>query len=344
VPLTVELLDSADRVGWDRFVEAHPRATIYHTTWWQDIVRSVFGHRPRHLVAREPTGELGGILPLFEIRGAGRPRLVSSPLRDRGGALGDPPSCRALARAARQLAEDLACSYVMLKQEDPSPELDGERYIRVDHWVTRVLDLPPEFEKLDPRLRWSVRKAERGGLQWEISSHAQAADRFYDLFIETRRRLGVPTYSRRFFRSLIEQPSRAQFCLVSRDGLDLAGIVLLLHGRQVISGYAANSAAGRSLRASDFGYWQAIRWSAEHGYRIFDFGSDSPHQDGVRQFKEKWDGREVPLSHYYYLHRARHVPLQDSSRGLWRLARKPWSWLPRPLFEQLSTWAVRYVD
>ncbi|HLC40970.1 MAG TPA: GNAT family N-acetyltransferase [Methylomirabilota bacterium] len=339
----VERLTDESRAAWDGFVDAHPEATVYHTNWWRDTVVSSFGHRSYPLIARGPSGEIQGVLPLFHVRGLLSGRLVSSPLRDRGGALGDPGARRALAGAARRLAEELSCRYVLLKQGESSPELTDDRYVEIDHWVTMLLDLPARWERLNPKVRWSVRKGEHSGLSFEMSDTVEAGERFYRLFRETRRRLGVPTYACRFFRALAGQPA-VRFCFASQHGADVAGIVLLLQGRRAVSGYAANSSAGRAFRASEFAYWHAIRWSSEQGYRIFDFGADSPHQTGVRQFKEKWDAREVPVPHYYFLSRVRRVPLRDSSNGVLRLLRKPWSWLPGPLFEIASDWAVRHVD
>jgi serine/alanine adding enzyme len=336
----VERFRDENATAWDRFVDVHPQSTVYHTTWWQDIVASAFEHPRYSLVAHEQHGNICGILPLFRVRG----RLVSSPLRDRGGVLGDAPACRALAAAARELGLRSRCSYALIKQGEPSTELECEKYRRLDHWITSILDLPADRNRVKAPARRNVRTGERSGLQFEVNSSVEAADRFFSLFRETRRRLGTPTYSRPFFRLLSGQPSRARFCLVSREGVDLAGIVLLLHGERVVYGYAGNSETGRPFRASDFAAWRAILWASESGYRSFDFGADSPNQTTLHQFKQKWGAIEAPVPHYYYLNRSTRIPVRDSSTGLWRLARRPWSWIPSPLFDVLSDWAIRRVD
>ena len=52
--------------AWDRYVDAHPDASIAHLEAWGDVVRDVYGHRCHRLVAQR--GErLVGVLPLVEV-------------------------------------------------------------------------------------------------------------------------------------------------------------------------------------------------------------------------------------------------------------------------------------
>lgn len=330
---------------WNDFVTSDRHSSVYHTTWWQKIVTSSFGHQLYSLLARNANGNICGILPLFHVQGLFKGRLVSSPLRDRGGVLGTEEACRALAKAARLLAEQLPCRYVLLKQGEPSEALEHEGYLCSDYWITRVIDLPLDWHDLHRKVRWSVNKARKTGLEFEMRSDIIGADRFYNLFLDTRRRLGVPTYSRSFFRQLTQQSNRARFCFATQNGVDLAGIVLLLHAETAISGYAGNSRVGLRSRASDFAYWQAISWCSDHGYLSFDFGADSPHQSGLQEFKKKWNTDVTTVSHYYYTHsKSDKIPIRDSSNGPWRIARKAWSRIPGPMFERFSEWAVKYAD
>jgi len=343
--ISVERLRSDEQECWDQFVDKYSKATIYHTNWWHQIIISCFRHKFYSLVARTFDGHICGILPLFYIRGLLRSSLVSSPLRDRGGVLGNAEARRALAGAAIKLAKDLNCSYLLLKQGEKFPELDAEQYERLDYWVTMVIDLPLEWNNLNSKVRWSVRKAERSGLSFEIiNNNPSVGDRFFHLFKETRRRLGVPTYTRQFFHFLANQSTNVCFCFASQNGKDLAGIILLHYGNKVLSGYAANSKLGRAFRASDFAFWHAIHWASKNGYSKFDFGADSPNQTSLREFKKKWGGVEETISHYYYLNRINTIPVVDSSKGFLRLARKLWSCIPDPLFEMFSRWAMRFTD
>ena len=42
--LTVADLDEANAASWQRFVEKHRDANLYHTLIWRDVIEQVFGH------------------------------------------------------------------------------------------------------------------------------------------------------------------------------------------------------------------------------------------------------------------------------------------------------------
>ncbi len=67
--------------AWDRFVESHPGAGIYHSLAWQRVTEQGFGHRSTSLCAIDRGGTVQGVLPLFEVRGIFGRRLVSVPMQ-----------------------------------------------------------------------------------------------------------------------------------------------------------------------------------------------------------------------------------------------------------------------
>ncbi len=60
---TCRLLAEADFPAWDRFVERHPRASVYHLSLWRHILDTAFGKR-WYLIAALQDGTIRAGLPL----------------------------------------------------------------------------------------------------------------------------------------------------------------------------------------------------------------------------------------------------------------------------------------
>jgi len=97
---------------WDTLLTQFPEATFCHLAGWRQVFRQVMGHESHFRVARDPQGEVRGLLPLTEVRSRlfGH-YLLSMPFLSYGGPLGSESAQRALVRAAvdeaRRLDADL---------------------------------------------------------------------------------------------------------------------------------------------------------------------------------------------------------------------------------------------
>jgi len=347
--VTVQRYNPSLRVAWDDFVRSAPDASIYHGTWWMDVVSRCFSHENVSLLAWDDQGRIRAVLPLFRVKGWREHRLVSVPLRDQGGILGDVAGTHALLREAVALTGSNNCAYLTLKQGGELPEQKEIRengLIPFSHWVTNEVALPLALTSntIKGAALRNVRKAERTGVTVELGADAILAERFYWLFRETRKRLGVPTYSRHFFLTLATFPEQVKIILCSKDERDLAGAVILFSNRKAAYGYAANSLSRRELRAADLVVWKAIHWASDQGLTVFDFGADSPLQTELIRFKQKWGAQPRLLHYYYYLHKAKRIPTQDNAEPKWKLIRKSISLLPDVIFDTFSHWAVKHVD
>lgn len=305
----------------DRWLDSHPHATPYHTRAWRRATEHVFGCRVE--VLRNDAA----LLPLTRIRGT----WISMPWRDRGGLLfTDEAAARALAR------ETSALGRVELRQWQPAPFLTEMGFRAVPHWIHRELRLgDPDalWEGFRKHVRRDVRRAERLGVRVEWARGRAAADRFWPLFSARRRALGVPTYPRAWFRALAESFD-VDF------GLSAGGAVCLLrHAGRTIYGYAATTDEGRRRGAADLLLWESIRLAAGRGDAVFDFGADSPHNQSLITYKEKWGGLQRTLVSYVL---GDGSPL-DSDSAAWEAVRRVWSRLPRAAVDPLGGWLVRYL-
>ncbi|MCC6862086.1 MAG: GNAT family N-acetyltransferase [Bryobacterales bacterium] len=344
-----------DYAAWEAFVEAHPRSNIYHSLAWKAVTEEGLGHRAIYLKAVDGGGSIRGVLPLFLIKGIAGRRLVSVPMRDRGGLLTlDRASARALLAEAVRLSRELRCAYLELRSLDEfDPELASEFGLAVSrHWVTTRVDLSAGVDRLWKALdrdaiRWAINKATRGGMTFEDDQSQAGIDLFYGLFVRTRTGMGIPPFPRNLFTAIWQHlisKGKARLFVVRQKGMPVHAMINFLSGDTFIPAYAAPQNEWRKSYPNEFMFWHTIRWAAEQGFRYYDFGADSPRQAGLLQFKRKWGGVPHPVSYVFHLNGRSQPPNFDSSSGSYDLVRKVWRRFPLPLSRALGAWATRQLS
>jgi hypothetical protein len=138
------------------------------------------------------------------------------------------------------------------------------------------------------------------------------------LYLAVNRRRGLPSRPYRLFQAAWERLQPLGFLrllLVHRhdqasDRL-LAGSMLLMLGQTTF--YAFNGVVPEALplRANDLLQWHAMREAASAGYRRYDFGEVTEGNDGLAEFKAKWDTEAVRLVRY----RAPALPADEAGYG-----------------------------
>lgn len=351
----VDLVQSGDIPGWDAYAAAHLDGTIYHTLAWRSVTEEGLGHAPYYLVARGATGTVRGILPLFLVTGLFGRRLVSVPMRDRAGLLADEPDIASLLlEHAATLTRELRCSYLELRSlAGLDPDLERDHHLHCERqWITTRIDLAPGkdllWKALDrDAIRWAINRARKHEVLVESDDTPSGADQFYELFARTRRGMGIPPFPRELFRAIhrhIISQGKGNLFFVKKDNTALNGLISFFSRDAFVPAYAAPQNAYRKLYPSEVIFWHTIEWAAEHGFRTYDFGADSPRQTGLLWFKKKWGGVQQSM-HYHFLLNGRATPPNfDSSSPVYNLARRVWSNLPLPMSKRLGTWVTRQLS
>jgi lipid II:glycine glycyltransferase (peptidoglycan interpeptide bridge formation enzyme) len=151
------------------------------------------------------------------------------------------------------------------------------------------------FSKMHQR---NIRKAGRAGVRILCSSVADAVNVFYGLHLLTRRRLGVPIQPQRFFRLLGERllvPGLGFVLTAYLEDVPVASAVFLAWNGWLIYKYGASDARYWECRPNNLLFWEAIRWGLGHGCHTLDFGRTDLDDQGLRDFKMGWGGREEAL-------------------------------------------------
>ena len=120
VGIRVTAAQDSDRADWNAFVKAQPFAEIYHRYEWRSLLENVFGHQCHYLMARGPSGDVKGVLPLSHLKSRlFGSFLVSIPCFNYCGVLSDDAEIReSLVAAAASLGKRIGSGHVELRHRD----------------------------------------------------------------------------------------------------------------------------------------------------------------------------------------------------------------------------------
>ena len=338
--VSVRILDTDAEADWDAFVTSCPTASFFHRAGWRRLLEQAFGHRTHYLYA-ECDGRISGVLPLGQIRSLffGN-ALISSPFCVYGGvAAADDASARALTDAARELAEELQVDYLELRnRERRNPDWP----CRADLYATFHKPIDPDPEQnllaIPRKQRAMVRKGIKHGLRSELDA---GTERFVRIYSDCVRRLGTPTFPRRYFEALREifGPD-CDVLTVTEKGRPVSSVLSFYFRNEVLPYYGGGIQRAREVAGYDFLYWELMRRAGERGYEIFDYGR-SKRGTGSFSFKTNWGFKPEPLCYEYHLVRAKAIPNINPLNPKYRLFIQGWKRLPTPVANVLGPWISR---
>ena len=319
---------SVSAVEWDRYVDSHPDASMYHGWVWRHVFERVFGHDTVYLAARRGE-DVVGVLPLVVFRSwlFGR-FMVSLPFVNYGGVLAsDTEAAEALLQAACEEAAAHRCAHVELRHVQRCyADLPVKQ-----HKVAMTLTLPATtadaWNAIDRKARNQVRKAQKSGFD-VVTGGSELVDDFYRVFAVNMRDLGTPVYSRAFFQTvLLTFPDRARVYVVRDKGRAVAAGITLEYRDRIELPWASSLREYRPLCPNNLLYWSVIEQAIHAGCRVLDLGRSTPGE-GTYEFKRQWGAVAVPVSWEYVLITRQSLPDQSPANPRFKQAIALWQRLP----------------
>jgi predicted RNase H-like HicB family nuclease len=321
-----------------------PVETIYHTPGWRDLMEEVFGFEYLEI------GSGDAILPLYTGRALSGKFAISIPQFIYCGTRCESPERAAeLVDEAMEVVRRGEADYLLIKERKEITGIDLEKKV---HEYTFYIDLSRGRDAIwkglpQKSVKWPVNKARRSGLGVRHGGDIEDVRIFYEMYRRTRRGLGVPGYSSRFFEKLWEKFSREKIDLIFAvcENTDIAGILLYHHAGQT---YYAQAAAlpgspARRFQAHDFLLWEGIERAVERGDSVFDLHGATRGTEGIFKFKEKWADEVVELPYYFYRRDGKDLPYIDPGSARLDTMKKIWRRLPLFLTERFSEVILRKV-
>jgi FemAB-related protein (PEP-CTERM system-associated) len=334
-------LRAQDFQAWDNFVLRHAHGSPFHLVAWKKTIEETFGYRAFYLAAIGDYG-IEGILPLFYVRNPiiGR-ALISSPFAVYGGILADSPdAARRLYERAQRLGRKLAVDYLELRHGYPEQCVGTPN---VSRYVTFVAEIPADEESLLAGLPKKTRNTVRKALKQPFAivrgvTDVTALDRVH---ARNMRRLGTPAFPREYFERLLTNFGKMVDIREVRLGPKVVAVSLsFLFRGQMHTYHAAADARYNALAPNTFLYYEQLRWAAQNGYGLFDFGR-SKRDTGAFEFKKHWNTTMRELPYEIVLIRRQELPNFSPANPHFRLAIRMWKALPLPVARWLSRFVLR---
>lgn len=220
--------------------------------------------------------------PLYSI-------AISTPFRDRLALIWDgekPP----LNFDFTSLVKNTRCSDLVLKDVGPMLSNTPSMHSRViNNYINCDVCLDENIEKrLRHKGRRNIRKAcEIYDLNLEINPEG-IFEKFYQMHLSIRHRLGVLPYPKCFFSELFDLRNNAVVVFACRSPEGYLGFLLCyLHGKEMISGHSMYIFEQRQKRITDYLYLKAFQWGRMNGFSTFRFGADNLNQTSLINSKKK---------------------------------------------------------
>ena len=253
----------------------------------------------------------------------------------RGGETGPAEAAAVLGHVARR---DMFGAEIHLSHVSKPLWLNAAPQFRIVKEPYYVLDLAGGFgevwqRKFKGTFRWSVRKAERLGVDVEVDRSGRLLEVFYGLYQKSIQRWSVmmrePSWFARWHVTRFTPLSMLQAVatnfgpdcatwIARSGGVPVAAMIIVNGGSRTLAWKAAmDKSAGGRLRASHLLQRLAIEEACASGSRFYDMGLAEPGSS-LASFKESL-GAALHFTHYL---QAQRIPVQQAVDLPWNLARR----------------------
>ena len=333
---------------WDRFVDAHPRSSVFHSTPWLEALRRTYGYRSVAYTTSPPGNDLrDGVVTCRVASWITGQRLVSLPFSDHCEPLaeGAADAQTLVSEAAETVRRDNA-GYLEVRAAQPLAGAAG-LYPSTRSYCFHQVDLRPDLAALFAAFQKSstqrkIQRAEREGLLYRSGRSPELLDAFQTVFLMTRRRHGVPPQPVAWFRNLIDCFGEAlQIRVAFQDERPVAAILTLRHKDTLVYKYGGSDPRFSNLGGTHLLFWRSIEEAKAEGLRRFDLGRTDWDNTGLITFKDRWGAAQ---SNLVYTRLSVSPPSIHAGEG-WagRFARSAISRLPGGLFSLAGSRLYRHI-
>jgi serine/alanine adding enzyme len=309
--MTLTIVHTLNETAWREFVDQHPQGNIFHTPEMQQVFARVKGHRTEVHAVVDGGGQILALLPLVQVTLRGDPlRRLTTRAIAYGSALAAPGA--AGQQALDALLEDYTRSagrasvftelrnLVDMSEHQPVLARHGFQY---EEHLDYLIDLRRAPEEIMKSFGSHLRRHIRANEKKQLVSVEQVTDRagiqgVYDLLVKTYTAARVPVADCSLFEAafdVLTPRKMVRFCLAKAGETPIATSVELIYKDTLYGWYGGVDREYSNLNPNEVLTWHVLRWGAENGYRVYDFGGAGKPDEkyGVRDFKSKFGGELV---------------------------------------------------
>jgi lipid II:glycine glycyltransferase (peptidoglycan interpeptide bridge formation enzyme) len=307
LPKAAHSIEPLEDPRWDKFVESHPHASVFHSKAWLTALSRSYGYKPVAYTTSSAGHDLENALVFCRVESwlTGR-RLVSLPFSDHCEPLvTSDEELQVLTNALEQESRQGHWSYMEMRPLHPVQIDTPLRHTEVSY-AFHQLDLTPSLDALFHALhkdstQRKIRRAERERLIYCEGSTPELLNQFYELVKITRKRHNLPPQSRDWFATLMECCGEALKIRVALKGdRPVAAMLTIRHRDTMMYKYGCSDSRFNNLGGMHLLFWESIKEAKASGLRHFDFGRTDAGQDGLITFKNRWGATQSALIYSRY--------------------------------------------
>ncbi len=307
--MSVEYIENVPEKKWTEIVNNSENSYFFHTPAWARILEETYGYRIATRLYEIDGNEI--LVPMMEGRKYGFSYYYSMP-QGYGGifSVSDISS-----RDLNNILENIVSGgHILLELSLPpfsklSIENPSIRKVNSEWNYTHVLSLEKGFEYLwenkFKKVRRTIRKAEKSGIEILNDNSLQNFREFYKLYAERSKIWGYkkPPQPLKLYENMFKfgEPY-VRLRLAVKDNNVIAGLVNLDYGKNSFYWISAYLKEYETYRPINLLMKDAIEQACNDGYKYYNFGA-SENLDGVRKFKESFGAESVGLIRYRMLSR-----------------------------------------
>jgi len=290
-------LDPIHDPRWPKLLERDGRASVFHTRGWLESLRRSYGYDPVVFTSSAPHQDLTSGVAFCRVNSwmTGR-RMVSLPFSDHCEPLvNGPDEGSEILSFLRDEVESQRLKYVEIRPLNPILEAAAGS-CESGKFCFHKLDLLAGTDQIfrglhKDSIRRKIQRAEREGLVYEKGSDRALLEKFYNLFVMTRRRHGLPPSPLYWFSNLLAcLGEKAQIRIASKGGQAVAGIFTLTHKNSIVYKYGGSDMRSSNLGGTPFLFWRTIVEAKAEGLHELDLGRSDIDNEGLITFKERLGG------------------------------------------------------
>jgi serine/alanine adding enzyme len=302
-----KITDSPDITKWSEFVYSHSHGNIFQTPEMAEVYKQTRDYEPITLAAvDDETDEILGILMGVLIKETGGfLRVFSARSIIQGGPLFlNSEMSELLLNEYDKIAKKNAL-FTQIRMMHDIPSLSDslrEANFKYEDHLNFITDLTKPVDDLWNQLfkskRQAVNKANKSGVLIEEIKDREFISIFYNIVKKSYYNSKMPFADMSLFESafdILVPNNLCRFFLAKYKDNYVAATCFLSYNGTIYDWYGGVDRAFSVYRPNELLEWFTIKWGAENGYRIFDFGGagkpDEPY--GPREFKKEFGGRAI---------------------------------------------------
>jgi lipid II:glycine glycyltransferase (peptidoglycan interpeptide bridge formation enzyme) len=220
-------------------------------------------------------------------------------------------------------------------------------FLRQDDYYSYDIDLTGGLEDVWDNFRRDTKRgiviSKKKGLRVYSTRDEEQIDRYYDLNCITKRRIGVPSHPKIFFKNLFKiMGENTLLYLAEYDGTTVAGMIVKYYRDTAYAAYSGSNPQYNNVHPNDAINWKIIEDLHQQGYRHYDLGRANHCSKGLIAYKKSWGAREKKIIYSYYPHCNRMLT-NNRENYRYRLGSLLMQSLPMPAYEAMNKVVYKYL-